>query len=91
MGSHDSFPLPPMSRDAVPRDHPAKVTSGQDQTVIQTSEQRPVQGAGSIPISYAVLNQELQNRLFHKSITLDSARNPAMSERINASDANGRV
>ena len=38
-----------------------------------------------------ILNQELQNHLFHKSITLDSAKDPAIIERINASDANGRV
>lgn len=79
------------SQCRTPEITPAKVTSGQDQTVIQTSEQRPYKVLGSIPISYAVLNQELQNRLFHKSITLDSAKDPAMIERINASDANGRV
>jgi len=79
------------SQCRTPEITPAKVTSGQDQAVIQTSEQRPYKVLGSIPISYAVLNQELQNRLFHKSITLDSAKDPAMIERINASDANGRV
>ena len=79
------------SQCRTPEITPAKVTSGQDQTVIQTSEQRPYKVLGSIPISYAVLNQELQNRLFHKSITLDSARDPAVIERINSSDANGRV
>ena len=78
------------SQCRTPEITPMKVASGQDQTG-QTSEQRPYKVLGSIPISYAVLNQELQNRLFHKSITLDSARDPAMIERINASDANGRV
>ncbi len=70
---------------------PMRVTSGHDQQTGQTSEQRPYKVLGSVPIPYAALNQELQNRLFHRSITLDSGRDPAIIERINASDANGRV
>ncbi|HEX2056384.1 MAG TPA: DUF4403 family protein [Nitrospiraceae bacterium] len=77
-------------RSASPR--PIKIaTMTTEQATGTTPEQRPFKVLAAVPVPYAILNQELQNRLFHKSITVDQSRDPAMIERVTASDANGRV
>lgn len=68
---------------------PIKIATGAEQTM-SSSTDRPYKVLAAVPVPYAILNQELQNRLFHKSITVEG-REPAMIERATASDANGRV
>jgi hypothetical protein len=71
---------------------PIKIATTTTEQVAGTSpEQRPFKVLAAVPVPYAILNQELQNRLFHKPITLDQNRDSAMIERVTASDANGRV
>ena len=71
---------------------PIKIATTTTEAPAATSpQQRPYKVLAAVPVPYATLNQELQSRLFHKSITLDQNRDPAMIERVTASDANGRV
>lgn len=71
---------------------PIKIaTTSTEQAAGTSPEQRPFKVLAAVPVPYAILNQELQNRLFHKSITLDQTRDPSVIERVTASDANGRV
>ncbi len=58
---------------------------------VTSSQERPYKVLAAVPVPYATLNQELQSRLFHKSIALDQNRDSALIERVAASDANGRV
>lgn len=44
-----------------------------------------------IPLSYQQISHQLQSKLFHQSLSLDSASDTAVIERISASDANGRA
>jgi hypothetical protein len=71
---------------------PIKIaTTTTEQAAGTSPEQRPYKVLAAVPVPYAILNQELQNRLFHKPINLDQNRDAAMIERVTASDANGRV
>lgn len=46
----------------------------------------------TVPVSYAVLNHQLQERLFHQTVTLPTTfNNSVMIERAVASDVNGRT
>jgi hypothetical protein len=56
------------------------------------SETKPFTMLSRIPLSYSVLNHQLQSKLFHQSIFLDSTpSDTAVIERVSAADANGRV
>jgi hypothetical protein len=70
---------------------PIKVATVPDPGMATSPEQRPYKILAAVPVPYATLNQELQNRLFHKPVNLDASRDPAIIERVTASDANGRV
>lgn len=71
---------------------PIKIATTTTEAPTATSpQQRPFKVLAAVPVPYAILNQELQSRLFHKPITLDQNRESAMIERVTASDANGRV
>ena len=71
---------------------PIKIaTTTTEQAAGTSPEQRPFKVLAAVTVPYAILNQELQNRLFHKPINLNANRDPAMIERVTASDANGRV
>lgn len=56
-------------------------------------EGRPYKVLLSVPVPYAVLNQQLNDRLFHSEAKLPSAflDDRLRIERVTASDANGRV
>ncbi len=58
-----------------------------------TTEVRPYKVLLSVPIPYAVLNQQLNDTLFHSEAKLPSAfvDDRLRIERVTASDANGRV
>jgi hypothetical protein len=62
-------------------DNTAAAQEGQPYTVLLT-----------VPVSYAVLNHQLQQRLFHQTVTLPTTfNNSVMIERAVASDVNGRT
>ena len=87
--------LPTAAYETQCRTTPAKpikiATTTTEQAAGTSPEQRPFKVLAAVPVPYALLNQELQNRLFHKPINLDQNRDSAMIERVTASDANGRV
>jgi hypothetical protein len=66
-------------------------TTPTEAPAVTSPQERPYKILAAVPVPYAILNQELQSRLFHKSITLDQNRDAALIERVTASDANGRV
>jgi len=71
---------------------PVKIaTTPTEVPAVTSPQERPYKILAAVPVPYAILNQELQSRLFHKSITLDQNRDAALIERVTASDANGRV
>jgi hypothetical protein len=71
---------------------PVKIaTTPTEAPAVTSPQERPYKILAAVPVPYAILNQELQSRLFHKSITLDQNRDSALIERVTASDANGRV
>lgn len=56
------------------------------------SDNNPFAILAKVPISYAVFNLQLQSKLFHQKLVLDSnAGETTAIERVTASDANGRV
>ncbi len=55
-----------------------------------SSEGKPYTLTARIPFSYQQLSHQLQSKLFHRSVFLDSASDSAVIERVSASDANGR-
>lgn len=55
-------------------------------------DSKPFVVLAKIPISYTNLSHQLQSKLFHQTIFLDSAKSEtAIIERVTATDANGRV
>lgn len=57
-----------------------------------SSENTPYVMLAKIPLSYQQVSHQLQDRLFHQTIFLDSTANEsAVIERVTAADANGRV
>jgi hypothetical protein len=75
-----------------PSAKPIKIaTTPTEAPAVTSSQERPYKVLAAVPVPYAILNQELQSRLFHKSIALDQNRDSALIERVAASDANGRV
>lgn len=55
------------------------------------SEGKPYTLVARIPLSYQQISHQLQSKLFHQSVFLDTASDTAVIERVSASDANGRA
>ena len=69
---------------------PIKIaTTPTEAPAVTSSQERPYKVLAAVPVPYAILNQELQSRLFHKSITLDQNREPALIEPFAASRFHG--
>lgn len=69
---------------------PLKVQVGNNAAAM--AEGQPYNVLLSVPISYALFTQHLQNRLFHQEINLDTTfKDKLLIERVIPSDANGRV
>lgn len=63
-----------------------------DNTAAATQEGQPYKILLTVPVSYAVLNHQLQERLFHQNVTLPTTfGNSMMIERAVASDVSGRT
>lgn len=57
-----------------------------------STEKKPYVILAKIPLSYQQVSHQLQGKLFHQTIFLDSATSDAaVIERVSAADANGRV
>jgi hypothetical protein len=69
---------------------PVAVNTGGAAITPSTAE-NPFRMLGSIPITYAAMNQSLQNKMFHQTIRPADSGDPAVIEKITASDAKGRV
>ncbi len=54
-------------------------------------EGKPYTLVARIPLSYQQISHQLQSKLFHQSVFLDTASDTAVIERVSASDANGRA
>ena len=62
-----------------------------DNTAVAVQEGQPYKILLSVPVPYAVLNQQLQERLFHQEAKLPTTfGNKLTIERVVASDVNGR-
>ncbi len=62
-----------------------------DNTAVAAQDGQPYKILLSVPVPYAVLNQQLQDRLFHKELKLPTTfGNKLMIERAVASDVDGR-
>ncbi len=62
-----------------------------DNTAVAVQEGQPYKILLSVPVPYAVLSQQLQDKLFHHEVKLrTSFRNTLTIERVGASDVNGR-
>lgn len=69
---------------------PVKVQIGS--TADAMAEGQPYNVLLSVPIPYALLNHQLQNRLFHHEFKLDTTfKDKFLVEQVVVSDANGRV
>lgn len=55
-------------------------------------DSKPFMILAKIPLSYATLSHQVQSKLFHQTLVLDSAgTESAIIERVTATDANGRI
>ena len=62
-----------------------------DNTAVATQQGQPYKILLSVPVAYAVLNQQLQDKLFHQEVNLPTTfGNRLMIERAVASDIEGR-
>jgi hypothetical protein len=62
-----------------------------DNTAVAAQDGRPYKILLSVPVPYAVLNQQLQDRLFHKELKLPTTFGSTLAiERAVASDVDGR-
>jgi hypothetical protein len=69
---------------------PVKVQVGS--TAAAMAEGQPYNVLLSVPIPYAVLNHQLQDRLFHHEVKLDTTfKDKILVEQVVVSDANGRA
>lgn len=55
------------------------------------SDSKPYTLVARIPLSYQQISHQLQSKLFHQSLFLDTSSDTAVIERVSASDANGRA
>ncbi|HPV83763.1 MAG TPA: DUF4403 family protein [Nitrospira sp.] len=55
------------------------------------AEGKPYTLVARIPLSYQHISHQVQSKLFHQSLFLNSASDTAIIERVSASDANGRA
>ncbi len=63
-----------------------------DNTAAAAQEGQPYKILLTVPVPYAVLNHQLQERLFHQNVTLPTMfGNSLMIERVVASDVSGRT
>ena len=53
-------------------------------------DNKPYTLVARIPLSYQQVSHQLQSKLFHQSVFLDTPSETAVIERVSASDANGR-
>ena len=61
-----------------------------DNTAFAVQEEQPYKILLTVPVPYAVLTQQLQDKLFHQEVTLLTPFNTLTIERAVASDVNGR-
>jgi hypothetical protein len=63
-----------------------------DNAAAALQEGQPYKVLLTIPVAYAVLNQQLQDKLYHQEVQLPTTLGSTLKiERVNASDVNGRT